>query len=165
MKTLLLSITLSITSAAVAAAPALACGGGGATETRLGQVSPLATDARELVEAHFAALARGDQKAVRRLWSKRPAIVSYAADGSSKRLGFRAALRRWVAKRDGMTWQVVSADPRTDGGIDVRVTVTWGGAAYDDVLTVMPDGEGTLRLIAKTTRPQATELAVAPSPY
>jgi ketosteroid isomerase-like protein len=152
------SFVLALAALMAPAAPAHACGG--PIRERV-EVDP----ARAVVDAHFAALARGDGKAARALWSNKARVLSYDADGAvATREPVRKALRRWLAARDGLSWQVIEvAPPTTRGVVTVRVEVTWNGATYDDVLTVAPVGAaGALVITTKTSRPRATSAVASP---
>src|SRR5687768_8348178 len=86
--------------------------------------------ARAVVEAHFAALAGGDADAVARLWSRSAKVTSVAADGTRTTRPMRKALRKWLAHREGLTWEIGAIDVRDDGRVVVKLKVTWNGAVY-----------------------------------
>ncbi len=131
--------SLALTLGAVApAAPAFACG-----DTQ--QQDDSLDKATAVVEAHFAAVAAGDAKAVRKLWSKKARVTS-----NDKSISVKKAIKKWIARRDGMSWQIESVTP-TFAGVEVRATVTWDGTVYDDVMTLAPNAAGKLIIVSKAT--------------
>lgn len=142
MRTLILVPCLVLALASVAAAdpPPL--------EQQIADVQSLETTARSLVNQHFDALRDGDTKALDRLWV-RSATATSRAGGSETVTPIRRALRRWVAKRDGMTWTLDEAGVLADGRVFVTANVTWNGGAYYDVLVLEQSKEEPLHLVAK----------------
>ncbi len=146
--------SLALTLAAAAPAlPAEACGG----YARAPSAQQVAAEAaaRAAVEAHFAALAKGDAKAVRKVWAPTAVISSFSVDGKvtrTERLG--KALPRWLRAREGLTWTVNDAYAAGDGTISITVDVAWDGAKYADVLT-LAEVDGRWRITAKASHRQA----------
>jgi hypothetical protein len=108
--------------------------------------------ARAVVEAHFAALAGGDATAVSRLWSRTAKVTTVAADGTRTTRPLKKALRKWLAHRDGLRWEIGAIDVRDDGRVVVKLKVTWNGAEYTDLLTLR-GADDELVIVAKLSRP------------
>lgn len=138
----LASLTLAL--AAAPPAPAHACGD-------YQQAEPTLTErAVTAVDAQFAALAAGKASAVKKLWSRDARVTSRTPAGKSHSIAARKLLKRWLANRDGLRWQIESA-VEVDGRAEVHVTVTWNGAIYDDVLTLRATDDGRLLIVDKVT--------------
>lgn len=159
---LLASLSLSLLTAAAAPRAAHACGPDTARLTV--KHEPTREDrVREVVEAHFAAVARGDSKAARALWDPKAKIRSLDGTGKVVRtLGLRKALRRWIEKREGMSWKIGLITEQTGGAFDVQVAVTWDGVVYQDVLVLREDDAGKLVLVAKSSTPRLAERPRSP---
>jgi hypothetical protein len=119
---------------------------------------------RDLVEAHFAAIAAGDADTVLALWTPKAKVKSLDGTGKVVRtVKLKKALARWIEKREGMSWTIGLVTEKTRRGtFDVQVAVTWDGVVYDDVLAVRTDADGSLRLVAKSSTPRAAERPKTP---
>ena len=146
---LLPTLLLSLFTAAAAPRIASACGGGTAALT----VKPkTATEqVRDLVEAHFAAIAAGDADAVLALWDPKAKVTSFDGRGKQRSVSLKKALALWIDKREGMSWSIgrIAEMPKS-GTFKVFAEVTWNGVVYRDVLRIRSKG-GKLTLIAKQT--------------
>lgn len=153
---LLPSLALSLLTAAAAPRAAHACGPKTARLTVKHQPTR-AERARDVIEAHFAAIGRGDAKAARALWEQKAKIRSIDAAGKVRTQKLGKALARWIDKRDGLSWTIGSVTEHGEGDIKVEVSVTWNGAVFDDVLWLREGDAGKLKLFAKKSSPHAAE--------
>jgi hypothetical protein len=133
-------LVLGFVSSAAADPPTL--------ETQVAEVQSLETSARLVVNAHFRALEAGDTKALDKLWVRSATATSRSSAGETV-TPIRRALRRWVAKRDGMSWRMGDIGVLTDGRVFVTARVTWNGGTYNDVLILEGSIEQPLHLVAK----------------
>jgi len=147
--TILAAFALSL--AAAPAAPAHACGGDMQSEA-----DRLIERAAATVDASFAAIAAGDTKAFKKLWSRDARVTSKNASGKGQAhsSSVKKALKKWLARRAEMSWTVESVTPTFDGA-EVHATVTWAGTTYDDVLQLRDLGDGRMVIIDKVTTARA----------
>jgi hypothetical protein len=142
MRTLMLipCLVLALTAAAAADPPTLS--------EEVEAVHSLESAARGLASVHFAALASGDTKTLDRIWVR--SATSTSRSGANEIVTpIRRAVRRWVAKRDGMTWALDEAGVLADGRVFVTANVTWNGGTFYDVLVLERSVEEPLHLVAK----------------
>lgn len=148
MKTLaMLLAAAALSFAAAPAAPAHACG-----DTHQPDHG-IVERATATVDASFAAIAAGNTKAFKKLWSKAARVTSIAPSGKSSSMSVAKAVKRWMKRLDGFAWTVVSVTP-TQAGAEVHATVTWNGTTYDDVLMLKDYGD-RLVIMDKTTTARA----------
>jgi hypothetical protein len=158
-RTILLPTLLLLSLLTVAAAPRIAAACGGETTfAKLAKKQTATERVRDLVEAHFAAIAAGDADAVLALWDPKAKVKSL--DGAGKLLRtvtIEKALPRWIEKREGMSWSIgrIAEMPRSSI-FKVFVEVTWNGVVYRDVLRIRSKGD-KLTLIAKQSTPRDAE--------
>lgn len=166
MKRTILLPTLLVSLLTAAAAPRIAdaCGPETVPVKLAKKPKPTKGQVRDLVEAHFAAIAAGDSDTVLALWDAKAKVKSL--DGAGKVLrtvALEKALARWIDKREGMSWTIGLVTERTKrGSFDVQVAVTWDGVVYQDVLGVRSDADGNLRLVSKASTPRDAERPKSP---
>ncbi len=154
-------LTAGPTVALARPAPAVAA----SAEPRSVALAARADQATGMVEAHFTALAAGDDKAVRALWTRDARITSIDGAGKSTRHKLSAALARWMSRRDGMTWTIQGVHHISDREVEVTARVVWGGTTFDDMLRLKVARNGSMKLAFKSSRPHNAEVAPAFSPY
>ncbi|HUQ07292.1 MAG TPA: nuclear transport factor 2 family protein [Kofleriaceae bacterium] len=137
------------------------------TAARADMLARRTADTRSVIEQHFTALAAGDAKAVRALWTRDARVVSIDAAGTPKTQKLAPALTRWLSHHDDLQWEIVTIAPITDSDFEVTARVTWNGAVFDDTLRVVKNGRRML-IRHKSSRPHvAAETKAKPpsSPY
>lgn len=134
-RSLRLVLALVLATAGIAAARptvAAACGGYARIEYTADERAVLAT-----VNNFFDAVARGKLRRALSDW-RADAVVLFSNGGDDVvRSKPRAALRRWIEARDGMTYQTTAyAVSELGNTASVTVSVSWNGHAYVDELSL-----------------------------
>jgi len=154
---LLPTLLLSLFTAAAAPRIAEACGPETVPVKLAKKPKPTTEQVRDLVEAHFAAIAAGDSDTVLALWDPKAKVQSFDGNGKVRSVALKKALALWIDKREGMSWTIGRITEMPKAGVfKVHAEVTWNGVVYRDVLRIRSKG-GKLTLIAKQTSPKHAE--------
>lgn len=140
----------------IAATPAVALARPDAAPVGAQGVETRAELARAAVDAHFNALTRGDGAAVKALWTRDARITSVDAEGKSVTRRLAPALRRWMAHREGIAWEITRVRHIDEDEVEVFARVTWNGSEFDDRIRLRIDRRGKARIARKSSRPSVT---------